>query len=149
MRRAQLIGLVWGMKRIAEANQAGDPSLCVQLVGNEACHPPAHGFAADQQWRPLGHPGDGRAILVHEPLGLRGRLPGAALAPSGHIAELEAQGGNVPFGQKTGDGGHEGGVYSGTCPMRVQQTSGCVGWATGQVRQGHCFACGKIPRRFS
>ena len=54
MRCAKLFGLLGRVKRIAEADEAGDAPLGVQLVGDETCHPPAHGFAADQQRRTCG-----------------------------------------------------------------------------------------------
>ena len=54
MRRAQLVGLLGRMEGIAEADEPGDALLARKLVGDEARHPPAHRFAADESGAPAG-----------------------------------------------------------------------------------------------
>src|SRR5438045_7756063 len=77
----ELLRLPGRMERIAEADEGAD----VQLVRDEAGHPPAEGLAAD---------GDGRAAAELRddvaPCLQQHRLPIGDAAPRGHVRELEA-----------------------------------------------------------
>jgi len=47
--RAQRLRFSGRMKRVAEAHEADDLVLAIELIGHEAGDAPAHGFAADQE----------------------------------------------------------------------------------------------------
>ena len=80
MRRAQLLGLLGRMERVAEAHEPGDAlrSANSSSATRLATRPPID-LPPMISGPPGGTRGDGRAILVHQPLGLGRRLARAAL----------------------------------------------------------------------
>src|SRR4029077_2473100 len=84
------------MERIAKTKKAGDLSALKKVVGHHACDPPAHRFAADDEWAALHIEfGDGGLVLRIERFGTRRRLAARLGAAAGPIGEF---GGGRPEG---------------------------------------------------
>src|SRR5690625_51318 len=89
MAGAKLLGLARRVEGIAEAKEAGDPTVRMELIRQQGGDAPAHGLAADDQRAWSGQRLDRGAELGQQPLRLRRRLARPAAA-GGHVGELEA-----------------------------------------------------------
>ena len=126
------------MEGIAEAHQAGDMRLCVeQIVGDMLATRPPMDLPPISSGAPLGHRGNGRTVFVHEPLGLRRRLPRAALPPRGHVGKLEAQRSDTALSQQAGNGLQERGCHARARPMGAEEARLRASWPADQELEGH------------